>query len=538
MVQSPIIRVALTVVTSVFVYYALKFLRFQYRKVTSPLHCIPGPKSTHWLMGNPEVMGKMRQLYTTDTRALSYVLQHGENYQKPDFRREGIIHGEGEPICTSERRIIVEAMSGLLRVRGDQHKNQRRIMNPAFGPIQLRDLTPIITDKVNLMRDLWLREVPSNGEPMVLDALSWLSKATLDIIGLAGFHYAFNALNPEKKPNELNAAFSAFFNDTGLKFTSVNGILRGLFPIMDKVFPDKGVDKVMKARATMARIQDELLVESKAQFADEREKDGGKNKARDLLSLLVKANMSQDGGRHLTDAELSGQIPTFLVAGHETTSTATAWALFSLTQHPVAQSRLRNEVLTLPTDTPSMDELNSLPYLEAVVREALRLHAPVPLSVRIAQQDDVIPLGTPFVDINGIKHESIKISKGDVISIPIMFTNRAPAIWGVDADKFRPERWIDGAVPEGAHSIPGIWGNQMTFMGGPHACIGFRFSLLEIKALLFVLLRSFVFELGVPAEDIVAKQSVVRRPVVGSQWEKGAQLPVAVRRYEPTEGRI
>ncbi|EIW78252.1 cytochrome P450 [Coniophora puteana RWD-64-598 SS2] len=539
MVQSQVIRIALTAVTSVFVYYALKFLRFQCRKLTSPLRHIPGPKATHWIMGNPEVLSKdtqsiqrkwiakfgstftlfgalnTRHLFTTDTRALSYVLQHGENYQKPKSRREGIVHGQG-----------------LLRVRGEQHKNQRRIMNPAFGPLQLRELTPIIFDKVNLMRDLWFREVPAGGKPVTLNALSWLSKAALDIIGLAGFHYRFNSLNPEGKPNELNAAFSAVFAASLGSFGSVNTFVRGMFPILDAVFPDNRRLKVMEARKTMAHVGNQLLAESKSQFSSENDKGGEKVKARDLLSLLVKANMSQDGGRHLTDDELSGQIPTFLVAGHETTSTATTWALFSLTQHPAVQSKLRDECLTLSTDTPTMDELNALPYLEAVVREALRVHAPVPLTYRSVTKDDVIPLGTPFVDVNGVRHESIKVARGDTVAIPIMSTNHSATIWGEDAEAFDPERWLEGNTPEGAHGIPGVWGNQMTFMGGPHACIGFRFSLLEMKALLFSLLRSFTFELAVPSEDIVPKQTMVRRPTVASQPEKGAQLPVVVRRYE------
>jgi hypothetical protein len=112
------------------------------------------------------------------------------------------------------------------------------------------------------------------------------------------------------------------------------------------------------------------------------------------------------------------EVPTFLVAGHEvccfhsfpyslfTTSdnkvciggnylelipaanvstllmfsysTAVTWALFALTQNPTAQQRLREEVLSIPTDRPTMDELNALPYLDCVVRETLRMYAPVP----------------------------------------------------------------------------------------------------------------------------------------------------------------
>ena len=84
------------------------------------------------------------------------------------------------------------------------------------------------------------------------------------------------------------------------------------------------------------------------------------------------------------------------------------WCLFSLAQVPEVQSRLRAELLAVPTDTPSADELNALPFLDAVVRETLRLHAAVPSTIRIATHDDVIPLSKPIIDKNGVKRDEIK----------------------------------------------------------------------------------------------------------------------------------
>ena len=98
----------------------------------------------------------------------------------------------------------------------------------------------------------------------------------------------------------------------------------------------------------------------------------------------------------------------FLVAGHETTSTATMWCLYALSQAPEIQTKLRDELHTLETETPTMDELNSLPYLDAVVRETLRVHAPVPTTIRVAMKDDVIPVSEPFVDRYGQVQDSIK----------------------------------------------------------------------------------------------------------------------------------
>jgi cytochrome P450 len=64
------------------------------------------------------------------------------------------------------------------------------------------------------------------------------------------------------------------------------------------------------------------------------------------------------------------------------------------------------------------------------------------------------------------------------VLVPILLVNRSKELWGDDAHTFRPERWIDG-VPESVKSMPGPWSNMLTFIGGPHACIGYRFSLYE-----------------------------------------------------------
>lgn len=96
-------------------------------------------------------------------------------------------------------------------------------------------------------------------------------------------------------------------------------------------------------------------------------------------------------------------IPTskhlrFLVAGHETTGTSVAWCLYSLCLDTRIQSKIREELLTVDTDTPTMDELNALPYLDMVMRETLRMHPAVTNSMKSAYQDDVIPVKEPYRD--------------------------------------------------------------------------------------------------------------------------------------------
>ena len=184
------------------------------------------------------------------------------------------------------------------------------------------------------------------------------------------------------------------------------------------------------------------------------------------------------------------EIPTFLIAGHETTSAALTWTLFGLSTNLEAQRKLREELLTLNTDSPTTDDLKGLKYLDMVVREALRLWSPVSSSKRVAVKDVLIPLRDGRV---------VKLNKGDEVRIPIHPMNTAKDVWGEDAAKFKyvkspcvpgslihklivssfrsPDRW---KLPsEAAMETPGIWGNQMTFMGGSRGCIGFQFAVYE-----------------------------------------------------------
>ena len=86
------------------------------------------------------------------------------------------------------------------------------------------------------------------------------------------------------------------------------------------------------------------------------------------------------------------EIATFLIAGHETTSTAMTWTFFGLSQNLEAQGKLREELMTLATDEPTMDELKALPFLDMVIRESLRLYSPLFVVKRDAVNDTALPM--------------------------------------------------------------------------------------------------------------------------------------------------
>ncbi|KAJ7649171.1 cytochrome P450 [Mycena rosella] len=515
--------------------YALyEIFKAVYAELTSSARNLRGPKSAHWFYGNLkellddetsgleerwfEQYGRtmkihrlfgQSQLHTADTKALHHILSNNQIYQKS---------------LAGQLTLGSVVGPGILVVEGDVHKQQ----NPAFGAPQVRELTSIFVDTSMQLRDIWAAQAAmSAGGVARVEILSWLSKATLDIIGLAGFNYRINALGTEshEEPDELAEAFETVFAaSTG---SGVFNMLKFLLPAIHYI-PTRGDKIVREAQETMLRIGKKLLAAAKGEAAENGTFSTGHG--RDLLTLLVRANTSKEipESQRLSDEAVIAQVPTFLVAGHETTSTAVTWALFALTQNIPAQTRLRKELLTIETENPTMEELNSLPYFECVVKETHRLYPPVAALNRMAIRDDIVPVGTPVIDTDGTVHESLRVRKGDQFRIPISAVNRDAEIWGPDAMEFVPERW-EAATPI-SNAIPGIWGNQLTFLGSSRGCIGFRFSLVETKALLFTLIRGFEFELAVPIEEIGKKgNAIVQRPIVLGDRAAGNQLPLLVR---------
>ena len=100
-------------------------------------------------------------------------------------------------------------------------------------------------------------------------------------------------------------------------------------------------------------------------------------------------------------------------------SVTMAWALFSLSQNKDAQTKLREEINNISTVNPTMDDLNGLPYMDAVVRETLRLYPALDGVQRQARKDDCIPLSKPFLDKKGIYHNEIRYAFDSVITLYI-----------------------------------------------------------------------------------------------------------------------
>jgi cytochrome P450 len=162
------------------------------------------------------------------------------------------------------------------------------------------------------------------------------------------------------------------------------------------------------------------------------------SRPRDILSLLVRANTVADPRQRLSDTEVldrapsslclhaytdgHAEIPTFLVAGHETTATLLTWTLFQLSLHPEIQAELRAECRARPlpstaaqgNDPLDVAELERAPLLDAVLRETLRANAPVSESGRVAVRDDMLPLSSPITDKSGAVRDAVGRGREDV----------------------------------------------------------------------------------------------------------------------------
>ncbi|KAH9483579.1 Cytochrome P450 monooxygenase 205 [Psilocybe cubensis] len=452
----------------VFVVY--KVANLIYDEFTSSLRDLPGPPSRNFMFGNMQELGltKWEQqygstikykgffgttyFYSTDLKAMNHILMNNYEFLKPNpniyiFKRilgDGLVFADGDVHKKQVSTFCHKTTSReILHLYLDYATlNYCRLKNPGFAPQQIREVTDLFVEKTAVLRDIWAEKLSqkSSEEPEVIDVLSWFSRLALDIIGIAGFDYNFDALVDDPSKNELGNAFAITSNvEDRINFI---GFLKFIFPSLS-FLPGDADPEGKRAADTLYRIAAELLEKSKAAI---RKADGKSTLSRDILTLLVRANELDDvpESQRLTDKEVIAQIPTFLIAGHETTAVALAWMFYALTQNKNAQRKLREEVSNVATDNPSMDELNDLPYLDYVVRESLRLHGPVPATSRVVGQDTFVPLSKPVVDKKGVVHNEIRLQKGQRVMVPVIVVNQAKSIWGEDALEFRsgPDKTI------------------------------------------------------------------------------------------------
>ncbi|KAG9185914.1 hypothetical protein G6011_07245 [Alternaria panax] len=228
-----------------------------------------------------------------------------------------------------------------------------------------------------------------------------------------------------------------------------------------------------------------------------------------------------------SDKNLVDQLLTFVAAGlvlpkpdllsrkahqdsHETIPSTVTWTFYLLAQHRAIQARLRSKIHEyipnpgvlsgLDFDVASL--LESMPYLNCVCNEVLRLFPPVPLTSRVA--------------VRGTTVCSHVIPNGTMVCIVPWATNRIPKLWGLDAEDFVRERWMDtktghATMTAGARSNFSF----LISLHGPRGCIGERFARAEMRSLVAAFVGSLEMEMADPTGKIVVGGTPTTRPSNG-----------------------
>ncbi|KAJ6554010.1 cytochrome P450 [Mycena vulgaris] len=482
----------------IFLYRAVLYPRF-----FSPLRNVPGPP-----LGNP-FLGHYLTLVTSESCIphRNWVKEHG-----PVVRMMGIFGKERLMFLSPEalQQIMVKdwleyprpqhlrdilglvAGYGLLTITGDEHKQLRKAMNPAFSIPNLMAQTDMYYEPIEGLVEIMKAQIKGESTPAagkIFTVYDLMGKVTLDIICDTAFGYKTDSLhNPH---NELAVAFEQLLDlQSGPNLAKLVAILNipGFVRLSTSEWMYRnrwifrhlpGFNTFEKLVESMYRIRAISAAMLRNKTSDLSVAPDDTTTKKDIMSLLVrarKADLATDPRADaMTDTAMVDQVLTFLAAGHETTASGLSWTLWLLANDPESQRKLREEVTPVYEANPRPDyrTLKSLTWLDCVVNESLRVLPPVPLTLRVAEKTDFI--------------EGVAVPKGTVIIIPIRVINTWKEIWGPDAEEFRPARWL--ALP--AAYNPTF--SQFSFIAGPHACIGKTMAISEMKAVLVALIANFEF---------------------------------------------
>ncbi|KAF2017471.1 cytochrome P450 [Aaosphaeria arxii CBS 175.79] len=379
---------------------------------------------------------------------------------------------------------------GLLVTEGDEHKHQRKQIMPAFSFRHIKELYPVFWSKSIQLCQVIKSELGDSNDK-VLEFNHFTTQVTLDIIGLAGLGRDIGSLR--NADDELIELYEEILEPTPEK---------GAYFVCHLLFPSKLIAWLPWKLNERVRITTSKLKQICIDFVrDKRARMKVEDKSHlDILSIMIRSNDFSDEG-------IVDQLLTFLAAGHETTSSALTWTAYLLATQPDVQRRLRTEIHDAIQDpetlsSPDVDIANlleSLPFLNAVCNETLRLYPTIPVSARHSTRDTSIC--GQFVPKNT-----------DILIIP-WATNRDPSIWGDDAESFRPDRWLDPTTGK-ANYVGGVDSNYsfLTFFHGPRSCIGQGFARAELRSLVAAFVGSFEMEMANPNAIVMPGGAVTIKP--------------------------
>ncbi len=389
----------------------------------------------------------------------------------PELIQEAFVR-QADALTKSEQgRVLKPALgTGLLTAEGADWRWQRRTLSPGFAHARLQSLVPAMIAAAEATRDALLARSPGTS----VDIGRETTRVTLRIVGDTMLACA-NGLDASR----IESGIAAFLKPA--PWVIALGIVGA---------PDWTPYPGRRQSAAAARELRDEVTRTVALRRSEADAEG----ENDLLALLLAAR-DPDGGRALTDVEITDNVVTFVTAGHETTSGALTWALHLLSLHPDAAIRMRAEIETVAGDSPlTAEHVAQLAYTRQVVNETLRIYPSAPITSRTTSKS---------MELGGRT-----IPAGSVIILPIYAVHHHRGLWD-RPEIFDPARFApDPAKARHRYAF-------MPFGVGPRICIGSAFAMLEAVAILAVLVRALDFAPAGPAPEPIARLTLrPRTPVM------------------------
>ncbi|KAL8644049.1 MAG: hypothetical protein Q9210_007447, partial [Variospora velana] len=361
-----------------------------------------------------------------------------------------------------------------------------RLLVPAFGPIGLSKMFDDIIFPAKNRQDLSAQlvlKLDRFGPEHEIECIEDMARLTFDTIGLCAFGYRFNEFY-SKEPHPFMKQLKESIVESGKR--SNRPELLNQFYYRDEQHRQENIANMRDLCKKIIRDRDEHP----------------KPDAKDLLNVMLNG-VDRETGEKLGVENVIYQIPTLLGGGYETTGATLCFIYYFLCNNPDKLRRAQQEVDEIVGDKVlSYDMLRNLKYLDACMKESLRLQHPVSLLTRFAIKDTV--LGGKYF-----------IKKGQMVSGIWRHFHRDPKVWGDDADEFRPERMLDVNFKE---LPPNSW---KPFGDGLRACIGRGFAEQEILINMAMTLQKF---------DVEQVNPDYRLQLTGQMGVKPVDFKIRVRR--------
>ena len=375
----------------------------------------------------------------------------------------------------------------LLTADPVNHPRQRAAVKKAFSEKALREQERYFKHSIDQLVEQW-------SQADEIDLLEWLEYLAFDLIGTLAFSNSFETIKSRKHRPWL-WSLKNFFKSVHYMLTA--GRTGIFFPLIIAFGPFWHL------------LKGEQHLKKSAHLIQERLKMPADEERHDFWSYVDRQNDSKEGSMSIDEMEVNAAL--FIAAGSDTISSALAGTFYLLLRNPSTLTKLQAELddeFATPTDV-TMLRLGRLPYLNAVVHEALRMYPPIPGELR------------RLVPAEGATISDRFIPGGNVITIyALAMSDNADNF--ANPKLFAPERWLS-SENRPTWAANDALGASQPFSIGPRDCVGMPLAYAELKLILARILLDFDLQLMDNAFDI-SKQTV------RIMWDKPALKVRVVRR--------